>query len=404
VTPSNHVLLADCFTRSGLAIARSLGRHGLKVVAVSRSTDNLVARSRYLESLHVGPDPVTAREEYAKFIARISEMIGATLVIPITDAALVALDEHRDHLPATVPLALPGRDAIAGILDKRRNLAMAHDLGVPCPREYAFSSRAQTADMIATLGFPLVVKDPTPNTLELENPLPFRVAIARDEPELEKLLDIVDRSDAEPLFQEYVRGDVVNICSLAIGGEIVAIHAYVSRRRSAHEGIARETIELNPRLAEYAKLMLQELRWTGVAHMQFLVDPATGDCGYMETNGRFWASTQGSINAGWDFPWWFYQAHVSGERPIVPPIKVGSRTVYRKADIQHLLRHLAHGPALATGYSGRLSAIWQTLRDFRPGVHSDVWMWSDLKPAIWDILQLFSWMNIRKLFRVNRSD
>ena len=137
--------------------------------------------------------------------------------------------------------------------------------------------------------------------------------------------------------------------------------------------------------------------------MQFFVDSETGDCNYIETNGRFWASTQGTINAGWDVPWWFYRAFTDGNRPEVPPIQPGSRTVYHKGDFEQLFKHLVLGPAHASGYTGRLGAIWHTLREFAPGVQSDVWMWSDLKPALYDYWQLFSVSNLRALIRQRTS-
>ena len=396
---SSHVVLAGAgsYSRAGLAVARSLGRHGLKVVAVARTTDNMVAKSRFVDSCLVGPDPIATREEYAEYIAMIAGQFDAALVIPISDAAVSALNDNRHYFLGTAPLALPHSDSVTRVLDKRENLVMARMLGVPCPREYKLRSRFQARELIATLGFPIVLKNPTPDSADSRNPLPFRVSMARDASELEELLDIVEESDTQPICQQFVRGDGICVCTFAIEGEVVASHSYVSRRRSTHEGIAREIIELDSTLAEYSRLMIEALQWTGVAHMQFLVNPKTGECGYMETNGRFWASTQGSINAGWDFPQWVYQYYVDGVRPIFHPIELGSRTVYRKADMHHLLRYLVRGQSTPSGYSGRLSAVWQTLRDFRPGIHSDVWMWSDPKPGIYDFLQTFSWSNFRKV-------
>ena len=404
VSERETVVLADCFTRSGLAVARSLSRRGLRVIAVSRSLENLAVKSRRIDSVLIGPDPEGEPEAWVQFVCGEAESVGARLVIPITDQALAAFNGHRELIPAGVPVALPSAASVAKVLDKNRNLALARELGVPCPREFQLESREQVPQMIEALGFPLVVKDPEPDAVGRERPLPFRVEIARDADELEALLDIVDASDARPIYQSFVRGRSISLCTFAIDGELIASHAYVSERRSTHEGIARETVEPDPQLTEYVRRMIGGLEWTGVAHLQFFVDDDKGTCGYMETNGRFWASTQGSVYAGWDFPSWFYRAWVAGERPEVPPFRIGSRTVYRRADIEQLMRHLRHGSALGSGYSGTWSAVWTSLRDFRPGVHSDVWQWSDPRPALWDLAKSFSLGRIRGLLRAPNEE
>ena len=53
---------------------------------------------------------------------------------------------------------------------------------------------------------------------------------------------------------------------------------------------------------QYARDLLGALRWDGVAHLGFFVDKARKKVWYMETNGRFWASIEGLVHAGWDDP------------------------------------------------------------------------------------------------------
>jgi len=397
---SGTVILAHSFTRSGLAVARSLGRQGLTVISVATNSDHMVARSRYVSENVVAPDPVTDEFGFAEAVAALAKQHDAELVIPITDAALTALNENRSCFDGQQCVALPPYAAVVNVLDKRQNLAMAESLGVPCPQRYDLRRREDVPDMVGTLGFPIVLKDPGPGDLPPERPLPFRIAIAEDRTELDRLLDQVDACDVTPLFQQRIVGASICICMFAIEGELIASHSYTSYRRSTREGIAREIIELDPVLAEYSRQMIKELRWTGVAHTQFLVNPETGTCAYMETNGRFWASTQGSFNAGWDFPRWLYEYYVNGKRPDVGRIDIGSRTVFRRGDIENLLRYLGGREVAPPGYAGKWPAVRQTLGDFRPGVHSDVWQWSDLRPALHDFRQLVNWTNVKKLLGI----
>lgn len=393
-----HLLLADCFTRSGLALTRSLGRQGLKVVIVANAANNLVSKSHFAGPCLPGPDPREQREEYAKFIVEVARQYAARLIIPITDDAVSALNDYRQLFSGVAPLALATSDAVNRVLDKRENLAMARKVGVPCALEYALESPIQVSEIVSKLGLPIVLKNPAPNRPDATNPLGFRTAIARSGPELEQLLDTVENSDVMPLCQEFVFGERICICLFAIDGSVVAMHGYMSERKTKHEGIARKIVELDSNLKGYASTMIAELGWTGVAHMEFIADEIHGPK-YIETNGRFWASTQGSINAGWDFPLWVYQYFVDGLEPRFDPIELGSRTVYRKHDLQQLLIYLAGGrsPSFPAD-PGKLNTIWQVVRDFSPSVHSDVWMWSDPWPGIYDYLQDLRWSNIRRLF------
>lgn len=393
-----HVVLADCSSRSGLAVTRSLGRYGLKIIVVSRTASNLVTKSRFAGPCLVGPDPRERREAYARFIVKVARQYNARLIIPVTDDAVSALDDSRQLFSGVAPLALATSDAVTRVLDKRKNLDMAREVGVPCAHQYELQSQTPASAVISTLGLPIVLKDPAPNQPGVKNPQSFRVAIARSVSELERLLDVVENSDIKPLCQEFVFGERVCVCLFAVGGAVVAMHGYVSERKTKHEGIARKIIELDSRLKEYATRMIAELGWTGIAHMEFIVDEVNGPK-YIETNGRFWASTQGSINAGWDFPLWVYRYFVDGLKPKFDPIEVGCRTVYRKTDLEQLLIYLAGGrsPTFPND-PGKLTAIWQFFRDFAPSVHSDVWMWADPWPGIYDLLQDLRWLNVRRLF------
>ena len=399
------VLLADCFTRSGLAIARSLSRAGLKVGTVARSTANIVFKSRFAGIRRIAPSPEKQITDYADCIGNIASETRARLVIPVTDAAVFALNSHRNSFGPETVLALPNETAVERVLNKPRNLAMARQLGVPCPRQFSLTSAGQVTEMVATLGFPIAVKNPAPKDADKLKPLPFRFTTVQNNAELKSLLDSIRDCDVIPIFQEFVSGQAQNICLFADDGDCLAIHQYISRRKSTHEGICREIVPLRDDLEDYTRRMIAELRWSGVAHVGFITDYDSQKSWYMETNGRFWASTQGSINAGWDFPVWVYRYFVDGIRPDIGPIEVGCRTVYRKGDLEQLLVYLAGGQS-PTFYTdpGRMRAIKEYLADFRPSVYPDVWSWRDPGPALYDYWRFFAGQIRRVLTRNSLSD
>jgi protein-tyrosine-phosphatase len=61
--------------------------------------------------------------------------------------------------------------------------------------------------------------------------------------------------------------------------------------------------------------MLEHLRWTGVAMVEYRWNAATGDFVLVEINGRFWGSLPLAVAAGVDFPWDLYALLVEDRRP-----------------------------------------------------------------------------------------
>ena len=129
--------------------------------------------------------------------------------------------------------------------------------------------------------------------------------------------------------------------------------------------------------------MLEAIRWEGVANVQFIVGEGVDAVRYLETNGRFWASTQGSINAGWDFPRWAIEYFLLGRPPQPGPLRVGSRTCHHAGDLSALLGYLTGGPSPTTGRTpSGLRATLDYFRAFGPGVRSDVLRLADPLPGL----------------------
>jgi predicted ATP-grasp superfamily ATP-dependent carboligase len=53
--------------------------------------------------------------------------------------------------------------------------------------------------------------------------------------------------------------------------------------------------------------LLDELDWHGLAMVEFLRDEETGDFKLMEINPRFWSSLPFTVQAGVDFPYYYWQ-------------------------------------------------------------------------------------------------
>ena len=384
-----EVLLTDGDTRAALAVARSLARHGVSFLVLATDPQSLTLHSRSVTHALLAPSPSLEPEAFLEFALEVIRRYKIQLAIPITDPSVLAFDRHRQSLEEHTTLAMASSQALRCVLDKRLTLELARRLGVPCPRQFELTSPKQIPEMIEALGFPIVLKrpgDPADPNVPTFN---FRVLYAHSEVELRAYVNQHCRAGSYPLFQECVVGEIHNFCCFAVQGELVAIHEYHSIRRLEGSGVLRKVVEPIQELVNHTRDLLAAMKWDGIAHVAFSVSSDHKKQWHMETNGRFWASTEGSVYAGWDFPYWVYNYFLHGKRPEPGQIKIGSLTCWHFGDLLALLHYLSGGEAPTTGASpGKSLAILQYLSGFHPAIHSDVFRWNDPMPALMEYWQL----------------
>jgi predicted ATP-grasp superfamily ATP-dependent carboligase len=384
-----EVLIVQGNNRQGLAVARSLARHGVSFALVSDDIDVPASYSRSVRHQMLAPYPVAQAQAFAGFLSEIIQRYDIRLVIPAGDQALLLLDSYRSSLPSQTKLAMAGSQAVRRVIDKRLNLELASQLGVPCPLQFELEHPRQIPEMIRTLGLPIVLKRPGvphgPNIPDFN----FKVLYANTEQQLRGYIEEHCRNGSYPIFQECAVGDVHNLCCFAAQGELLAVHEYHSIRRKDGVGVLRKIVAPLPDLVEHTRNLLRALNWDGVAHVAFFISHDGKKKWYMETNGRFWASTEGSVHAGWDFPYWVYRYFLHGEKPVPGEIKIGSMTCWHYGDLMALMEYFRGGESPTTGTNpGKLRAVCQYLSDFSPGIHSDIFQWNDPMPGIMEHWQL----------------
>lgn len=384
------VLLTDGHTRATLAVARAYARRGISFVVLCPRRQSMTFYSRDVKHAVVSPDPFSQPDAFVCFVLQLIQKHKIRLAVPVADRTLVLFERHRSELERHTTLAMANSQALRRVLDKRTNLELASQLGIPCPRQFRLEDRRQIPEMIQALGFPIVIKrssDPIePGVPQFK----FKVLYAANEAELRFYIDQYCLNGEHPLFQECATGKVHDLCCFAARGELLAIHEYHAIRRFNGSAILRTIVRPSPDLVEHTRNLLAALDWDGVAHVSFYIGK-NGQKWYMETNARFWASVEGSVYAGWDFPTWTYEYFLSGRRPAPGPIPLGSSTCWHTGDLLALLKFVAGEGEIPTPGTnpGKLRAAWQFLSGFGPGIHSDIFRWRDPLPAIIELYPYF---------------
>ena len=159
---------------NGLAAIRSLGRRGLRVLALDHRPYALGFRSRYAEQ-RLAPDPLDDEAGFIAALRSVAEETDDVLpVFPTHDEHVNAIARHADVLAERYRFPFPSWEVLERIQSKRHQLETAESVGVPVPRTLYPSSAEEALAAGEELGFPLIVKPSAtkPASAEHERAMP----------------------------------------------------------------------------------------------------------------------------------------------------------------------------------------------------------------------------------------
>ena len=302
LSTSDRVLVLDGQSRAAVETVQALGKRGLDVHVAARS-DCPAFRSRWAAKKLDQPSTSDSRR-FIEWLRPLSD--DYALVIPATGYSLHHLAALPDSDPLLERAALSHPDALRVALDKARTLDRAEKLGISAPRSSLVTSLAD----IAHGRLPRVLK-PTHSLVERDGDLAevFPVLVHDAQQRKEALGRLLPQGPV--LEQELVPGIGIGIECLYANGILVWHFAHERLHEGTGGGLGsgsfyRKSIGPPPALLDAAKALLDDLRWHGVAMVEFKYEPATDRFWLMEINPRLWGSVALAIDAGVDFPYGLY--------------------------------------------------------------------------------------------------
>jgi protein-tyrosine-phosphatase/predicted ATP-grasp superfamily ATP-dependent carboligase len=370
------VLVLDGHSRAALETMQSLGRTGAQIDLAATTKDCLAMHSRY--AARKLKQPVQIAEFHTWLRAQDAKRDYA-LIVPATEASLLALRQLNENDPLRLKSVIPGNVALETALDKEKTWQLAHQLGVPSPTSVLISSVAEIGQVEQ---FPVVLK-PTHSKVIIAGELrTLAVAVVKSEAERqEHLRRWLPYTPVQQ--QQYVFGRGVGAEFLFDRGKKVwhftheRVHEYpLTGGASSY----RRSIAPPSNMLRDAEKLLTALNWHGVAMVEFKMD-ALGRYWLMEINPRFWGSLALSIDAGVNFPLGLLQV-ARGQQPSAQPqYKVNYYTRDLRTDADWLksnLRANSQDPLLHTR-----SRSFSFIELFRPLTGRESWDHFDWRdPAI----------------------
>jgi predicted ATP-grasp superfamily ATP-dependent carboligase len=311
------VLLTDGNFKHTLAATRSLGKRGVEVTAVSHIEQSISFYSKYCAHHYILPDS----ERDAKFAAALLQYVKQNkfdVILPVSLGSVIQVSSIRKELERYVIVPIADHDVLDIASDKGKTVQFAQTLGIDVPKTW-YPHRDEDLKIISKeVRYPAVVKGSKGAGI---------VRYANDEKELIKAYQ--DLKIHFPIVQDYIHGDGYGFFALYNRGKVRAIFMHRRIRTYPVTGGSSTFAEsiYDPVLRDAGLKILNNLRWHGVAMVEFKKDSRSGKYVLMEINPKFWGTLDLSIASGVDFP--YLTCKMATEGDIEPVLEYKSGVKFR---------------------------------------------------------------------------
>ncbi|HEV2592075.1 MAG TPA: ATP-grasp domain-containing protein [Gaiellaceae bacterium] len=321
-------LVLDLDTRAGLAIARALGRQGLRVVVASRDGSASGMRTRYAIGHATLPEPEDDFAAYADAIVALVHRHPVDAILPSIDSSVLALHRRRIELGDAAP-AVGSVDAVETAISKPRTLELAEQLGITIPHSVHAQSSEDMQAAIEELGMPVVVKPDESwrdDGIGGERLAPMLVGSTEQHDAARRL--------APALVQEYAPGVRETIKLFRVDGQVVARFAMRIERCWPSLGgssVLRESVEAPRDILEWSEKLVGAIGLDGYSEVEWR-RREDGQPLLMEVNPRLSQSVELAIRAGVDFARMQLEWARGGRVEPVGPHRTGMRLGWLAGD------------------------------------------------------------------------
>ena len=390
-----NVLVTDGDNRAALAITRSLGMKGHRVIVGEKTVPSLASVSRYSSEGYVYPDPLMRPDDFLEDLVRTVRGKGIDVLLPVTEITTGLVTENAGRFDRLCRIPFPDDNAFQMASNKMEMVRLAERIGVPVPVTRIIEKEGFNRGAMAGLSFPVVVKPHRSRVRTGNGWHATGVSYARNPKELDFLLGKTGASDYPVLLQERISGPGIGVFACYQNGRMVSLFGHRRIREKPPSGgvsVLRESIPVSPQARIFTEKLLGHLNWHGVVMVEFKMDERDGVPKLMEINGRFWGSLQLAIDAGVDFPDILMQ--IAEGKTVEPNFayKEGVKTRWFWGDVDTLLMILFKSRKslnLPEGHPGRIRAVLEFLRIFGKDLHFEIESLDDIRPALFETSRWF---------------
>ncbi len=321
------VIVTDGMRRKSMSAIRSLGKAGFRVHVLGDNWLTIGFWSRFTTRRVISPD---AKDDLAGFGAgllrhllelQVSEPDSPRpVLIPMDDDSVRYVVDNCERLGAYADFIVPRPSALAICADKAATMALAARSRIPHPRTEVADTALSLVATIGRMSGEFIIKP-----VQGSGSRGVRYNQAFSTIEAESYI----QTFGPALVQERIppEGDAIGVSVLfGSDGKCLAHFTHKRLREFPNSGgPSTDRIGIaDDKLLQMSLQMLEELRWRGVAMVEWKTDPRTNTAMLMEINPRFWGSLELSVRSGVDFPVLYARA-AAGHAENAPPPVLGRR-------------------------------------------------------------------------------
>ena len=294
------VLIPDGDCTFAPAVVRALGLENCwDVVVLSKVHRASASFSSHCADWQLLP---CSNEEYharfADILQHYIHTIKPDILLPIHEPSIRLTSQHLEQLRSSVAVAgVPEVATFDTVVDKGSlaNYLQMHDL--PHPPSVTANMVNELFSRGSAVTFPVLVKSRRSG---------FGQGIFRcDHPQaLLRYLQHTGLKPDEVVIQQLIFGSDIDCSALCENGEVLAWTIQAPLHKSGKAYKPPESIQFidDSHVLETSVRILRQLKWTGIAHLDFRYDSERENLYLLEINARYWGSLMGSIRAGINFP------------------------------------------------------------------------------------------------------
>jgi predicted ATP-grasp superfamily ATP-dependent carboligase len=335
-----RVLILDGMWNKSLAVVRSFGRKGFYVCAGEKTRFATTIFSRYCNRRWIYSPPLVSPDDFLNDIEVEVKKGNYDVIFPMEFSTQVLLTNaaNKKRLESYTKTPFADADLAGKCNDKAFIIQYAMERGIDVPKTFFVNDTEQVERISRHIQYPVLIKPRTSSGSR-------GIIYVKDKHELIPSYAKVHKRYPFPIIQEYIPdgGGVYGVgLLLNFDSEIRASFVYKRIRSHPVKGgpsTLRESVKRDD-IKYIAESLMKSLQWTGIAHVEFKIDPGDGKPKLLEVNPRFWGSLQLAIESGVDFPYLLFKLATEGDIEPVFDYNIGVQCRWLiPGDLLHFIKN-----------------------------------------------------------------
>lgn len=275
-----------------LAIMRSLGKLGIRVIGIAQNDDSIALRSRYCADSHTFDFSRSGPDELEDLLHRIAGAQDAKpILLATTDETAIFVADSYEKLSADYQIAQNSGPLVSQLANKMTMWKLAVNHNVPVPYTVLPSSVDEAREYANGFQYPVMLKGAMGNRLYQKSGL--KMMAAHNEQELiEYFLRLEDPENPNVMIQELIPGpdDEVYIFNGFFNADSYCTAGFTGkkiRQYPIHKGCASMgECRTFPEVSDMTIRFMREIGYKGILDIGYRKDPRDGQYKVLDINPR----------------------------------------------------------------------------------------------------------------------